>query len=174
MTTFLENPTEFSIHYDKYVHYSNGMFQSLRAGGTGYGSPELYNKTPNALSATIYCKNNNKELFYSLKESVKKLQSDDIKVHITEPKPIQKIISMKPEYEEKIKEIEKKNKEIDEKYNSLCDQLYELGCDRIEGWPNHIRIPMEYYNTVDEYYYNTPITIYCTNNTKLYEQLSNQ
>jgi len=173
MTTFLENPNDFNVYHDKFIYYSDGTFTSLRAGCTGMPNPNLCNKTPNALSTTIYCKQNDKELFYSLKKSIEKLQSNDIRVHTSEPNPIKKIISTKPEYEQQINEINKQNEEIDKKFDSLCDQLFELGCDRIEGGPIHIEIPMEYYNTTDEYYYNgVPFTIYCPDNTELYKLLN--
>lgn len=173
MNTLLKNPDELNISHDKFIHYENGTFKSLRGGCTGYGSKELYNKTPNALGTTIYCKQNDKELFYALKESIENLQSDDVKICITDPTPVKKIISLKSEYEKEVEKINQQNQEIDAKFNSLCDQLFDLGCDRIEGGPNHIEIPIEYYNTKDKYYYNsTPFTIYCTNESELYKQLS--
>jgi hypothetical protein len=174
MAIFLENPTEFIVRCDKNVHYSNGTFSLLPSGTTGPSDPKLRAETPNALRATIFCKKSDKELFLSLKKSVENLQSDDVKIHTTEPRLVKKIISIKPGHEEKIKEIEKRNEQTDDKYKNLCDQLYELGCERVEGSPDHIEIPLDYYNTVDEYHYDTPITIFCTNTSELYEQLTNR
>lgn len=172
MDTLLNKSNELNLYYDK-GNYTDGQFTFHKSGSTGYGGNDVYNKPVNALSVTIYCKNkDDKELFFSLKNTVEHFQSDVTRVHVSEPTPRQIIISLKPEHEEEVNHINKQNKEIDNKYDSLCDQLFELGCERVEGLPNHIEVPMEYYNTKDEYYYNQfPITVYCTNDSNIYKPL---
>lgn len=128
---------------------------------------------PDQLSISFSLKNNDKDLYQSLVSLANNLKLDpELEIIINQPRLIHEKICAKPEYENKVRELEEANKIIDQKFCNLLSQLEELGCTTDDiGHPRYEIIPEEYYEW-KHYYDYIPffrIEIRCHKDTEFYK-----
>ena len=184
MNILLEKENELSFSIGEYYHYlGDGVYQAFCGGKTGACGPGVAAPTPPAmpsyipppiLSFTIRLLKSDQELYQRLAtviENQKKMDTE-IAVSVTAPR-VERVRNPepRPEFREKVEEIERNNQMTQMTFDNLVSQLQKLGADTSDVYPPRMTSTDDFYEFTEIVNYQGAFTICCHRGTATHQWL---